>query len=77
MNWKIEKQKLTKEFEFADFMQAVEFVNKISVLAEEMNHHPDVLIHSYNKVKIMLYTHSEDKITDKDHLLSEKIDKKF
>ena len=74
MNWKIEGKSLVKEFEFADFSQAIEFVNKILPLAEEANHHPDLLVHSYKKVKIMLYTHSENKITDKDHSLAKKID---
>jgi 4a-hydroxytetrahydrobiopterin dehydratase len=74
MDWKIENELLTKEFGFNNFVEAVGFVNKILPLAEEMNHHPDVLIHSYKKVKVMLYTHSEKKITEKDHSLAKKID---
>jgi 4a-hydroxytetrahydrobiopterin dehydratase len=80
MAWATEKQiiskknVLTKEFTFDNFIHALDFVNKIKPLAEEMNHHPDILIHSYKKVKIMLFTHSENKITEKDHELAEKID---
>jgi 4a-hydroxytetrahydrobiopterin dehydratase len=74
MDWQVENNLLTKEFKFKNFLEAIEFVNKISVLAEEINHHPDLLIHSYNKVKIMLFSHSENKITDKDHLLANLID---
>ena len=74
MDWKIEDKLLVKEFEFADFNEAIKFVNKILPLAEKANHHPDLLIHSYKKVKIMLYTHTESKITDKDYLLAKKID---
>ena len=65
MNWKIENKLLVKELEFANFSEAIDFVNKILPLAEEANHHPDLLIHSYKKVKVVLYTHSENKITDK------------
>ena len=43
-------------------------------LAEEMNHHPDVLIHGYKLVKVMLFTHSLNSITDKDYELAKKID---
>ena len=43
-------------------------------LAEKMNHHPDLFIHSYKKLKITLFTHSENKITDKDYDLAKKID---
>jgi 4a-hydroxytetrahydrobiopterin dehydratase len=75
MDWKIENNVLTKEYEFRDFLKAVEFVNKISILSESMNHHPDLLIHSYNKVKIMLFTHSENKVTEKDYALANRIDK--
>ncbi len=74
MNWKVEDKFLVKEFEFSDFNQAIGFVHKIHPIAEEMGHHPNIFIHSYNKVKIMLFTHSEDKITDKDFGLAKKID---
>ncbi len=74
MTWKTEKNGLTKEFEFKDFVEAVAFVDKIVPLAEAMNHHPDILIYGYKKVKITLYTHSENKITEKDYDLAKKID---
>ncbi|HLD04551.1 MAG TPA: 4a-hydroxytetrahydrobiopterin dehydratase [Candidatus Nanoarchaeia archaeon] len=74
--WK-EEDTLTKEFSFLTFVAAVEFVNKITPLAEQMNHHPDVLVHSYNKVKITLSTHSEHKVTEKDWELVRKIDALF
>lgn len=74
MNWKIEGKTLTKEFEFANFRQAVGFVDKILPLAEAANHHPDVSIHSYNKVKVVLSTHSEDAVTAKDYDLAKQID---
>jgi 4a-hydroxytetrahydrobiopterin dehydratase len=74
MKWTIEKKYLTREFEFHDFLEAVEFVNKISSLAENIDHHPDILIHSGNKVKVMLFTHSEKKLTYKDYSLAEMID---
>ena len=74
MDWEIEDKSLVKEFELANFSEAIKFVNKILPLAEEANHHPDLLIHSYKKVKVILYTHDEDKITDKDYLLAKKID---
>jgi 4a-hydroxytetrahydrobiopterin dehydratase len=74
MNWKIENNKLTNEIVFANFVEAVKFVNQIVPLAEKANHHPDILIHSYKKVKIELFTHSEGKIMDKDYQLANEID---
>ncbi|MFT4303704.1 MAG: 4a-hydroxytetrahydrobiopterin dehydratase [Candidatus Woesearchaeota archaeon] len=75
MSWEFEGKFLVKEFQFENYVQAVDFVKKITPLAEEANHHPDILIHSYKKVKIMLFTHSENKITYLDYSLAEQIDK--
>ncbi len=74
MNWTTENNKWVKEFEFVNFVKAVDFVNKIVPLAESANHHPDIFIHSYKKVRIKLFTHSKGKITVKDHNLAKKID---
>ncbi|MCG6189426.1 4a-hydroxytetrahydrobiopterin dehydratase [Maribellus maritimus] len=74
MKWKTKDKHLEKEFTFSNFAEAVSFVDKIVPLAEDANHHPDILIHSYKKVKMMLFTHRENKITDKDYSLGEKID---
>ena len=73
-NWKEKDNQLAKEFELADFTGAADFVNKIVPLANEADHHPDVLIHSYKKVKVMLTTHDEGKVTEKDYDLAKKID---
>ena len=75
MNWKTDNNKWVKELDFKNFVQAVQFVNKIVPLAESANHHPDILIHSYKKVRIELMTHSEGKITQKDYDLANEIDK--
>ncbi len=74
-NWKESAQELTKTFNFRDFVQAVDFVNKVKDIAETYQHHPDVFIHSYNKVKITLTTHSEGRVTDKDYKVAQEIDK--
>lgn len=74
MDWKIVEKFLVKEFVFANFTEAVAFVNKILPLAEASHHHPDVFIHSYKKVKIILSTHAENKVTEQDYALAKKID---
>lgn len=75
MSWNKQNEKWVKEFEFKNFVQAVDFVTKIVPLAEGANHHPDLLIHSYKKVRVELMTHSEGKITQKDYDLADEIDK--
>ena len=72
--WMQEEKQITKQFQFKDFMEALAFVNKTGTEAEKMNHHPDIFIHSWNKVKITISTHSEGGITKSDFQLAEKIE---
>lgn len=72
--WEQEENQITKLFQFKDFAEALSFVNKVGEEAEKMDHHPDIFIHSWNKVKITISTHSEGGITKKDFQLAEKID---
>lgn len=69
-----ENEHLEKEFSFENFSDAMLFVNQVAEIAEELDHHPDILIHDYNKVTIETTTHSEGKITLKDRKLAEMVD---
>jgi 4a-hydroxytetrahydrobiopterin dehydratase len=73
MKWEIINNKLSKEFEFNSFVEAVDFINKIMPLAEKAKYHPDIYLHSYSKVKIMLLSHGEGRVTNKDYNLADKI----
>jgi 4a-hydroxytetrahydrobiopterin dehydratase len=73
-DWIYSTKQITKEFKLADFKEALAFVNRAGNTAEEMDHHPDILMHSWNKVKISISTHSEGGVTDKDFQLAEKIE---
>jgi 4a-hydroxytetrahydrobiopterin dehydratase len=64
---------IKKKFEFKDFVRAMVFVNSVALLAERANHHPDVDI-QWNKVLLVLSTHSEGGITKKDIALAKKIE---
>jgi 4a-hydroxytetrahydrobiopterin dehydratase len=72
--WMKEGDQIAKQFQFKDFAEALAFVNKVGAEAEKMDHHPDIFIHSWNKVKITISTHSEGGITKKDFQLAEKIE---
>ena len=74
MEWQKINNKLEKEYVFSNFKEAIEFINRVGVLAEEMDHHPDICLHSYKKVNIRLFTHSKKEITELDHTLAQKID---
>jgi len=72
--WALEGSAIVKDLGFSDFKEALEFVNKVAEVAEEQEHHPDILI-SYNKVRLSLTTHSENGLTSKDFEVAEAVDK--
>jgi len=71
--WELAGDAIEKQFELDDFSGSVEFVNRITPVANEMNHHPDLAI-SWNKVTVTLSTHSEGGLTENDFELAQKID---
>ena len=72
--WSQRPDALERDFEFDDFGRAMAFVNRVAEAAEESDHHPDVLVHGRNKVRLTLSTHSEGGLTDADHALARRID---
>jgi 4a-hydroxytetrahydrobiopterin dehydratase len=72
--WRQEGESLVRDYQFKDFAQAVAFVNTVAEAAEEANHHPDILIHGWNNVRLTLTTHSAGKLTDNDRAMAERID---
>ncbi len=72
--WQEENDKLYQKFNFKDFDEATEFVNKIAAIASELNHHPTIQ-NTYNTVELWLTTHSAgNKVTNKDQELAKRID---
>ena len=72
--WRDDGEALIRDLEFENFAEAMAFVNEVAAVAERENHHPDIAIHGWNKVRLALFTHSENRITDADHAMAEKID---
>lgn len=73
--WNEKNDQLTADFSFNNFNEAIEFVNRVASLAEEHNHHPDILIHGYSNVRLTLTTHDKGKVTEKDFSLAEEIER--
>ncbi len=74
--WRHSDEAIIKDYKLKDFQEAMGFVVKIALAAEKMEHHPDMTI-EYNRVKIVLTTHTEEGVTEKDFNLAEKIEKFF
>jgi 4a-hydroxytetrahydrobiopterin dehydratase len=75
-DWKIVDNKIQIKVEFDDFITAFEFMQEISKECIRINHHPN-WTNSYNKLKISLFTHDLQKITDLDFKLAKIIDRKL
>jgi 4a-hydroxytetrahydrobiopterin dehydratase len=65
---------IARELKFADFAAAIAFVEEVASAAEAANHHPDILVHGWNKVRLELSTHSEGGLTQADFDLAARID---
>ncbi len=72
--WQRDGEALVRELKFDDFAQAMAYVNRVADLAEEVNHHPDILVHGWNHVRLTLTTHSAGALTDNDYQMARKID---
>lgn len=77
--WKVinDSKEIEREFEFKDFKEAIDFINKVAILAETEGHHPDILLYNYKKVKITLSTHAIKGLSENDFIEAAKIDKLF
>lgn len=73
--WEREADAITRELRFDDFLAAVAFVNRVAEAAQAADHHPDILVHGYNKVRLILSTHSEGGVTERDFELASAIDR--
>lgn len=72
--WKYQNDQIGRDYELKNFKEALSFVNKVGVIAEQMDHHPDIFIHGWNKVRITVSTHSAGGVTENDFKLAHKIE---
>ena len=72
-NWGNSNKKLERTFKFKDFNESIDFVNKVAKIAEEQQHHPDIII-KYNEVKISITDHEKGGVSNKCHKLVKSID---
>jgi 4a-hydroxytetrahydrobiopterin dehydratase len=72
--WRREGDAIVRDVERSDFAGAIALVNRVAELAEAADHHPDILVHGWNKVRLTLSTHSEGGLTQADLDLAGEID---
>ncbi len=73
--WKvIDEHHLEKEYKFKDFREALAFTNRVGDVAEAQGHHPDIYL-AWGKVKLTMWTHKIDGLTESDFVFAAKADK--
>jgi 4a-hydroxytetrahydrobiopterin dehydratase len=72
--WERDGETIVRERRFSDFRAAIAFVERVAEEAEAVNHHPDILVHGWNKVRLTLSTHSEGGVTAADLALAARLD---
>jgi len=72
----INEHHLEKEYIFADFRQALDFTVKVGEVAENQGHHPDIFL-AWGKVKLTIWTHKIDGLTESDFILAAKADQEL
>lgn len=72
----VNEHHLEKVFSFPNFVTALAFTNRIGELAEEVNHHPDIHL-SWGQVKVLIWTHKINGLTESDFIFAAKVDRLF
>jgi 4a-hydroxytetrahydrobiopterin dehydratase len=72
----VDDHHLEKTYEFDDFVTSLAFVNKLGDLAEEQSHHPDIHL-SWGQVRVEIWTHAIDGLTESDFILAAKSDRLY
>lgn len=74
-DWQVSQDELSlsKKFEFADFAKAMEFVNQVAAIAQSEGHHPDIFLHAWKYVTLILSTHAIGGLSVNDFVLAVKI----
>lgn len=65
--------RITRRYEFKDFVEAMAFINKVADVAEDEGHHPNIAV-SWNRVDLELFTHAIDGLSENDFIVAAKID---
>jgi 4a-hydroxytetrahydrobiopterin dehydratase len=71
--WRLDGDRIRRELKFDTFRDAIDFINRVAELADEADHHPE-LRNTYNSVEVVLTTHSDGGVTEKDLDLARKVD---
>ncbi|HEX6882184.1 MAG TPA: 4a-hydroxytetrahydrobiopterin dehydratase [Planctomycetota bacterium] len=73
-DWTLDFPRLRRTFHLSDFRAALAWTNRVGMLAEEEQHHPDFHLTGWNQLELVLWTHVAGGLTDNDFVLARRID---
>jgi 4a-hydroxytetrahydrobiopterin dehydratase len=73
-DWRREGNEIVRDLQFEDFAAAMAFVNRVADAAEAANHHPDILVHGWNRVRLAVTNHAQGGLTEADFALADRVD---
>jgi 4a-hydroxytetrahydrobiopterin dehydratase len=74
LEWERDGEEIIREWRFENFREAMAFVDRVAEAAEDAGHHPDILLHGWNKVKLSLTNHSAGGLTEMDFTMAGRFD---
>jgi 4a-hydroxytetrahydrobiopterin dehydratase len=74
LEWRLEADMIVRDLRFDDFAGAIAYIDRVAEVAETYNHHPDMLIHGWNKVKLSLTNHAAGGLTEIDFDMAARFD---
>ena len=72
--WRREGNEIVRDLKLEDFAEAMRLVNAVAAEAEAADHHPDILVHGWNRVRLSITNHAQGGLTDADFALAGRID---
>ncbi len=72
--WRIDGTEIVRDLKFEDFAATIIFLNRVAELAQEYDHHPDMLVHGWNKLKLSLTNHAAGGLTEIDFDMAARFD---
>jgi len=72
--WSLKDDILVRSYKFDDFIQALEFTNRVGALSEEEAHHPEIVL-AWGQVDLRIWTHAIDGLSENDFILAAKVDR--
>jgi 4a-hydroxytetrahydrobiopterin dehydratase len=73
--WSIDGDHLVREWTLPDFRAALKVANRVGMVAEELDHHPDIRVHSWNKLELRCWTHTVGGLSVNDFVLAKRVDR--